>query len=194
VLAIAAFLTAAVAVQAVDADSGLHIGLVVRLSALPPDQWIAPEWWGMWGFTGPYLEHPIGILILPLLLHKLGYPAAQAPFLANAIYQVLSLIVIQRVAASVVSGSATRALIWLLQLIPLAFTYRIMFRDRRQGISKLTPKVAAEFLRSLWDLRRIRRRDLSREAIQGGDPVGSKTDLPDLLRSEAETSADDSRP
>jgi dolichol-phosphate mannosyltransferase len=29
-----------------------------------------------------------------------------------------------------------------------------VFHDRRQGVSKLTPKVAAEFLKSLWKLRR----------------------------------------
>jgi dolichol-phosphate mannosyltransferase len=31
-----------------------------------------------------------------------------------------------------------------------------VFHDRRQGVSKLTPKVAAEFLKSLWELRRTR--------------------------------------
>ena len=41
-----------------------------------------------------------------------------------------------------------------------------MFRDRRQGISKLTPKVAAQFLRSLWNLRRTRQRALRAQAIQ----------------------------
>jgi dolichol-phosphate mannosyltransferase len=33
-----------------------------------------------------------------------------------------------------------------------------VFQDRRQGVSKLTPKVAAEFLKSLWDLRRTKHR------------------------------------
>jgi dolichol-phosphate mannosyltransferase len=31
-----------------------------------------------------------------------------------------------------------------------------VFRDRRQGVSKLTPRVGAEFLKSLWDLRHTR--------------------------------------
>jgi len=31
-----------------------------------------------------------------------------------------------------------------------------VFHDRRQGVSKLTPKVGAEFLKSLWELRRTR--------------------------------------
>ena len=149
VVAVAALLMAAVDVQAVDADSGLHIGLVVRLSAMPLDQWIAPQWWGMWGLTGPYREHPIGILVLPLLLHKLGYPAAQAPFLANAIYQVLSLIVIQRVAASVVSGSSARSLIWMLQLIPIAFTYRIR-ANHEQAVLLL-------FFLALWAVEKSRK-------------------------------------
>jgi dolichol-phosphate mannosyltransferase len=32
-----------------------------------------------------------------------------------------------------------------------------VFHDRRQGVSKLTPKVGAEFLKSLWELRRTQR-------------------------------------
>ena len=62
----------------------------------------------------------------------------------------------------------------LLEIVCRAHPVRVvelpyMFRDRRQGISKLTPKVAAEFLRSLWMLHRVRRRGLSRESLQRSD-------------------------
>ena len=117
VLVVAAILLIVVNVRAADSDSGLHIGLVERLNTLPVSRWIAPEWWGLWGFEGLYREHPIGILIPPLILAKLGFPASQAPFLANAIYQVLSLVIIQHIAATVVTAVEARALAWMLQLI-----------------------------------------------------------------------------
>jgi hypothetical protein len=125
VLAVAALLLVVVHVRALDSDSGLHIGLVERLNALPVSRWIAPEWWGLWGFEGLYREHPVGILIPPLVLSRLGFPAAQAPLLANAIYQVLSLVIVANIAAAVVPALEARALSWMLQLIPIAFTYRI---------------------------------------------------------------------
>jgi dolichol-phosphate mannosyltransferase len=37
-----------------------------------------------------------------------------------------------------------------------------IFRDRRQGVSKLGPRVAAEFLKSLWELRHTRSKRPSR--------------------------------
>jgi dolichol-phosphate mannosyltransferase len=50
----------------------------------------------------------------------------------------------------------------LLEIVCLAHPKEIVelpyvFRDRRQGVSKLTPKVGAAFLKSLWDLRRTKR-------------------------------------
>ena len=41
-----------------------------------------------------------------------------------------------------------------LKLVELPY----VFRDRRQGVSKVSPHVAAEYLRSLWELRQARRR------------------------------------
>jgi dolichol-phosphate mannosyltransferase len=50
----------------------------------------------------------------------------------------------------------------LLEIVCRARPKRIVelpyvFHDRRQGVSKLTPGVGAEFLKSLWDLRHTRR-------------------------------------
>jgi hypothetical protein len=149
VLAISAILLVIVNVRAADSDSGLHIGFVERLNTLPVSRWIAPEWWGLWGFEGLYREHPIGILIPPLILSKLGFPASQAPFLANAIYQVLSLVIIQNIAATVVPAVKAHALSWMLQLIPIAFTYRIR-ANHEQAVLLL-------FLVALWSIEKSRK-------------------------------------
>jgi 4-amino-4-deoxy-L-arabinose transferase-like glycosyltransferase len=149
VLVVAAVLLIVVNVRAADSDSGLHIGFVERLNTLPVSRWIAPEWWGLWGFEGLYREHPIGILIPPLILAKLGFPASQAPFLANAIYQVLSLVIIQNVAATVVPAVKARALSWMLQLIPIAFTYRIR-ANHEQAVLLL-------FFVALWSIEKSRK-------------------------------------
>src|SRR5262252_1442376 len=149
VLIMAAILLVVVNVRALDSDSALHIGFVERLSAQPASRWIAVEWGGLWGFEGLYREHPIGILIPPLFLSKLGFPSSQAPFLANAIYQVLSLLVIQKLAATVVPEVEARALTWMLQLIPIAFTYRIR-ANHEQAVLLL-------FLTALWSVEKSRK-------------------------------------
>jgi 4-amino-4-deoxy-L-arabinose transferase-like glycosyltransferase len=136
-------------VRAADSDSALHIRFVERLNEQPVSRWIALEWGGLWGFEGLYREHPIGILIPPLILSKLGFPASQSPFLANAIYQVLSLLIIQKIAATVVPGVEARALAWMLQLIPIAFTYRIR-ANHEQAVLLL-------FLIALWSLEKSRK-------------------------------------
>jgi hypothetical protein len=136
-------------VRSVDGDSALHIALVTRLNELALSRWIAPEWWGMWGLNGLYREHPIGILIPPLLLTRLGFPAAQAPLLANAIYQVLSLVIVQRVASTVAPAMESRALSWMLQLIPIAFTYRIRANHEQVVLLLL--------LMALWAVEKSRR-------------------------------------
>jgi hypothetical protein len=149
VLVAAAILLMLVRVRSVDPDSSLHIGLVVHLSKLPVSRWIAPEWWGLWGFDGLYREHFVGILILPLILSRLGFPASQAPFLANAIYQVLTLVIAQRVAAAVVPAASSRSLSWMLQLIAIAFTYRVR-ANHEQAVVLL-------FLVGLWAVEKCRK-------------------------------------
>jgi 4-amino-4-deoxy-L-arabinose transferase-like glycosyltransferase len=149
VLVVAAVMLIVVNVHAADSDSGLHIGFVERLNKLPVSRWIAPEWGGLWGFEGLYREHPIGILFPPLILSKLGFPASQAPFLMNALYQVLSLVIIQNIAATVVPAVEARALSWMLQLIPIAFTYRIR-ANHEQAVLLL-------FLVALWSIEKSRK-------------------------------------
>jgi 4-amino-4-deoxy-L-arabinose transferase-like glycosyltransferase len=75
--------------------------------------------------SGPFREHPVGLFLAPAGLARLGYPALQAGYALNALYQVLTIIFLQRLAAALVSGLEARALGWLVQLLPIAFTFRI---------------------------------------------------------------------
>jgi len=108
-----------------DPDSTVYAGVAARLSTEPLASWIAPEWWGHWGFEGPFREHPAGILLLPAALGRLGYPAPQAAYAVNAGFQALSLVLAGALAAAIVSKREARALTWMLQLILIAFVFRI---------------------------------------------------------------------
>jgi hypothetical protein len=123
--AVTAALIAAVHYTSGDPDSRLYAGLSARLAGEPMVQWIAPEWWGFWNITGPYYEHPVGMFVVPALLGRTGYPAAQAAYAINALYQVLSFALIGLIARAVVADSEARALSWLLQLLPIAFVFRV---------------------------------------------------------------------
>lgn len=108
-----------------DPDSQLYAGIASRLADEPLREWIAPEWWGFWGLTGPFVEHPFGLFVLPAALARLGYPAAQAAYAVNAFYQIAALALAALIAAAVVPRREARALQWLLQLLPIAFVFRI---------------------------------------------------------------------
>jgi len=108
-----------------DPDSRLYAALAATMATQPVDRWIAPEWWGQWGRQDPFLEHPAGLFVLPALLASLGYPALQAAYTVNAAYQVLTLVLVQRLAACYAPGLAARSLPWMLPLLPIAFVYRI---------------------------------------------------------------------
>ena len=122
---VTAALIAATHYESPDPDSSLHAGIAARVSELPLRQWIAPEWWGLWNSEGPYSEHPAGIFILPAALARLGYPPGQAAYAVNALYQAATFILVALIAASVVAPRDARALGWILQLILVAFVYRI---------------------------------------------------------------------
>ena len=108
-----------------DPDSQLYAAIAAEMSTVPLDHWIAPEWWGNWNSQGPFREHPVGIFLPSSLLARLGFPALQAAYVVNAVYQVLTLVAIQRLAAFYVPGAAARSLAWIVQLLPIAFAYRI---------------------------------------------------------------------
>jgi len=108
-----------------DPDSRLYAGISARLVTEPVERWIVPEWWGFWGLTGPYHEHPVGMFVVPALGGRLGYPPEQAAYAVNALYQVLSFALIVAIARAVSTPTEARALGWVLQLLPIAFVFRI---------------------------------------------------------------------
>ncbi len=122
---ITAVLVAATRYESPDPDSRLHAGIAAKMSEQPLRQWIAPEWWGFWNSEGPYCEHPAGIFILPAALARLGFPATQAAYAVNALYQAATFILVALIAASVAAPRDARALGWMLQFILVAFVYRI---------------------------------------------------------------------
>jgi hypothetical protein len=108
-----------------DPDSTVYAGISSRLATEPFSRWIAPEWWGYWGFTGPFREHPIGILVLPALIGRIGYPALQAAYAVNGLFQIASIVLVQVIAAHLVRPREARALGWVVQLMPIAFVFRV---------------------------------------------------------------------
>ena len=95
------------------------------MSGTPVGRWIAPEWRGRWNANGPFREHPVGILVAPAAAIRLGVPAEQAAYIVNMLYQAAIILMIPLVAGIVVAGYEARALAWTLQLLPVAFAYRI---------------------------------------------------------------------
>jgi hypothetical protein len=124
-LAVTAALIALTHFTSRDNDSFLYAGISARLSQLPVEQWIAPDWWGFWTLHGPYCEHPVGLFILPAILGRLGYPAEQAAYAVNALWQIASLVLASQIASFVLSPRESRALGWVLQLLPIAFVFRV---------------------------------------------------------------------
>ena len=108
-----------------DPDSAVYAGIAARLAQEPMRRWIAPEWWGLWGAQGLFREHPIGILVLPALLARLGYPAGQAAYLVNGCFQAATFVLLSSLAAVYASRRESRALAWMLQLLLIAFVFRI---------------------------------------------------------------------
>ncbi|HEX9185733.1 MAG TPA: glycosyltransferase family 39 protein [Vicinamibacteria bacterium] len=116
---------AAVGYRARDPDSRLYAEISARMAGAPASGWIAPEFPPGWFMSGLFREHPVGLFVPAAALGSLGYPPAQAAYAMNAVYQVLGIVLLQRLAATLVPGVEARALGWLIQLLPIAFTFRI---------------------------------------------------------------------
>jgi 4-amino-4-deoxy-L-arabinose transferase-like glycosyltransferase len=99
--------------------------MAARMSEAPAEGWIAPDFPPGWFMSGSFREHPVGLLVPAAALARLGYPALQAAYAMNALYQVLTIVLLQRLAATLVPGLEARALGWLVQLLPIAFTFRV---------------------------------------------------------------------
>jgi 4-amino-4-deoxy-L-arabinose transferase-like glycosyltransferase len=125
--ALAAVVLALVSVDFVsqDPDSALYAAISARLAGLPARVWIAPEWWGLWGGEGPYREHPVGVFLMPALLGKLGFPPMQAAFAIGAVFSLVSLLLLRRVASLIVGAQGAAAVPWVALILPVAFINRI---------------------------------------------------------------------
>lgn len=108
-----------------DADSRLYAQISARMATAAPAGWIAPDFPPGWYMSGLFREHPVGLFLPAAALAAFGYPAEQAAYAMNGVYQVLTIVLLQRLAATLASGVEARALGWLIQLLPIAFTYRI---------------------------------------------------------------------
>lgn len=150
---VAAFAMASLDYRVRDPDSILYGEIGHRLAARPVSEWIAPEWPPRWYRSGLFQEHPAGLFVLPALLTRLGYPGEQAALLAGAIYQALALMLIPVVASAFADRKDARALAWILQLLPIAFTFRVRANHE--------PAVLLFFLVALWGVERtvLGRRD-----------------------------------
>lgn len=147
-LAVAATLLAVSGYRTRDPDSRAYIAIATRLAEVPAAEWIAPQWWGAWGGQGRFLEHPAGAFVLPALLTRAGYPAAQASFVVTLAAQIVSLLVLVSLASRLLPQAHARAIAWALLLIPIAFVFRV--RANQEYL------VLAGILVSIYGLERAR--------------------------------------
>jgi 4-amino-4-deoxy-L-arabinose transferase-like glycosyltransferase len=122
---VTAWLLASTSYESRDPDSQLYAGISARLVREPVEQWIAPQWWGFWNAQGPYCEHPVGMFVVPAVLGRLGYPSGQAAYAVNALYQIISFALVTLIASAVASQRDARVLGSILQLLPIAFVFRV---------------------------------------------------------------------
>ena len=111
-----------------DPDSELYAGLSARLAQEPASQWVAPQWWGFWeriGVEGPFLEHPAGTFLLPAAVARLGVPAEQSAYVVGIAINIAVVLLIAILVRDVTSRDDARAAMALIQLMPVAFIFRL---------------------------------------------------------------------
>jgi 4-amino-4-deoxy-L-arabinose transferase-like glycosyltransferase len=108
-----------------DPDSALYVIVASHLAEQPIPSWIAPQWWGGWNHQGPFREHPAGTFIPPALLTRLGVPGEQSSFIVGLLAQIVSLITLVALGSRLLPSSWARMQLWTLQLLPIAFVFRI---------------------------------------------------------------------
>ena len=111
-----------------DPDSRLYAELAAKVSAQPLSHWIAPEWWGLWPSahqTGLFLEHPAGLFLLPAALGRAGVPPVHGAYIVGAGAGLVALLLLCRLIARLSSVEDGRAALTLLQVMPVAFIFRI---------------------------------------------------------------------
>jgi 4-amino-4-deoxy-L-arabinose transferase-like glycosyltransferase len=137
-----------------DPDSALYAGLSARLAQEPLWRWVAPEWWGLWpetGMTGWFREHPAGALFIPAALARLGVPGEQAAYIVGIALGLASVLLIGHLIERVASRDAARAALVLLQIMPVAFLFRIRANhEYAMLVSLLVTLVGLERVRRSW--------------------------------------------
>jgi 4-amino-4-deoxy-L-arabinose transferase-like glycosyltransferase len=91
----------------------------------PIVEWCAPEWGGHGYHEGLYQDHPPGILWMPALLIRLGFPELSAAFCANFIYVLLSLYVIFLLARHFEGSFFGWSAVFAFMLTPIFLQYLI---------------------------------------------------------------------
>ena len=111
-----------------DPDSALYAGIAGRLAEEPVARWIAPEWWGFWPeaeMTGLFREHPAGVFLLSAALTRVGIPAAQGAYVVGAFAGLASVLMMAWLIGRVATRDEARGALVLLQLMPVAFIFRM---------------------------------------------------------------------
>jgi 4-amino-4-deoxy-L-arabinose transferase-like glycosyltransferase len=116
-----------------DADSLRYATISEVLATLPAARWVAPEWWGLSPdnpLTGYFLEHPAGLFWAPAALAWLGVPAGQAPYIFGVAAGLVALLLSAKLVGRLASREAGRGSLVLLQVMPVAFVFRV--RDNHE--------------------------------------------------------------
>jgi 4-amino-4-deoxy-L-arabinose transferase-like glycosyltransferase len=111
--------------ESADPDSALYAALSERLAELPASEWLVPSWWGLWDGAGLFREHPAGVLLPPAALGAAGVPARQAAYVVGIAYGLACLLLIGQLVSRFTAAREARWAIVLLQLMPVAFVFRI---------------------------------------------------------------------
>ncbi len=150
VLAVSALLVAT-GFTSDDPDSALYADQSARLAAEPVARWIAPEWWGNWDSHGLFREHPAGVFLVPTLLASAGVPGVQAAYIVGIAAGLVSVVLIAAIVSRVTSVADGRATLILLQLIPLAFIFRIRANhEYPMLVCLLVALIGIEAVRRSW--------------------------------------------
>jgi len=111
-----------------DPDSALYARMAARLAEEPVAQWVAPEWWDFWPaaqMSGLFREHPAGVFWIPAGLSRLGLPAEQGAYVVGVAAGLVALVLIGMLVQRATTREDARAALVLVQLMPVAFVFRI---------------------------------------------------------------------
>jgi hypothetical protein len=134
-----------------DPDSALYADLSARLAAGSPSRWIAPEWWGNWDHEGWFREHPAGVFVVPTILAASGVPGIQAAYIVGIAAGLAALLMTGGLVARVTSRADGRAVLLLLQVIPLASIFRIRANhEYPMLVCLLLALIGADAVRGSW--------------------------------------------